>query len=65
MMLKLTDDLTINVAQIASVETSHRHYVNGPGDATLVVTMDNGRQHRIPHGHGVDIYALKKQIEAA
>jgi predicted transcriptional regulator len=63
MMINLTDDLTINVAQIASVETSQRHYMNGPSAATLIVTMDNGRQHRIPHGHGVDIYALKKQIE--
>lgn len=64
MMLKLTDNLTVNTSLIASVETSHRHYANGPGDATLIVTMDDGRQHRITHGYSVDIYALKNKIEA-
>jgi len=64
-MLRITDDLTINASCVVSLETDQRHYMNGPGDSTLVITMDDGRQHRIRHGYGVDIYAIKKQIEAA
>jgi hypothetical protein len=64
MMVKLTDDLTINAALVASVELSQHHYMNGPGDAKLIVTMDDGRQHSITHGYGINIYDIKKRIEA-
>lgn len=36
--------------------------MNG-SDTYLVITMDDGKQHRIQHGFGVDVYAIKKKLE--
>ncbi len=65
MMLKITDDLTINPAMVASLETTQYHYVNGPGDASLIITMENGTRHVVKHGWGINIYEIQKKIEAA
>ena len=61
-------DLWINPQFVASMEMDQRHYANGPGDAVLIVRMQDGAVHRIRHqpGYldGVDAYQVQAYIAA-
>lgn len=46
-MIRVTSDLTINPAFVSFMEWERRHYVNGPGDSVLLITMADGRVHRV------------------
>lgn len=69
-LIECGPDLKLNAAWIASLSWDRRHYFNGPGDCTLVVTMHDGMQHRIRHAGtvgwgGVDAYDVERRICAA
>lgn len=61
-LVTVTPELRVNMEFVASIEIDHRHYVNG-NRSFLVVTMKDGRQHRIEHGiGGVDIYKIQADM---
>jgi hypothetical protein len=64
-MLKI-GEVWIDPGRVSSMEWDRRHYMNGPGESKLVVTMENGTRHIIHHQPhllgGVDAYAIEKQI---
>lgn len=66
--IKLTDNVSVRRDQIASAELDSRHYMNG-SSTQLVVQMIDGKRHFIEHrnyGYSpVDVFALKRQIEAS
>lgn len=51
--------LSINAQYVADMKWEHRHYING-SESTLVITMNDGRTHRV---QGEEAYALEKQIK--
>lgn len=59
-------DLTVNRDEVASVRWDRRHYMNGPGDSFLVITMNTGEEHRIAHQpfylDGTDCYKIEEAI---
>lgn len=63
-MIELTEDISINPAQVASLRLDRRHYMNG-SETDLEVRMADGRHWRIRHGYGVDVFELKDRIERA
>ena len=63
-MIRITPDLSINPAMVASVERDNRFYANGSA-FYLVITMNDGKVHRVEHGYGVDIFAIEKAIGEA
>jgi hypothetical protein len=63
-MIRVTDNLSINPSLIADIELDNRHYMNG-SDCFLVITMDDGRRHRIQHGWGTDIFEIKRRLEGS
>lgn len=56
--------VSLNPAHVASAQIDTRHYVNG-STTDLRIVMADGRNYRIEHGHGVDVYRIKKSIEDA
>lgn len=61
-MIEITPSLSLRVDSIASVEIKREFYANTSA-AFLVVTMVDGKQHRLEHGKGgVDIYAIQKLL---
>lgn len=64
MMIQLNDNVSIASDTIVLVELDQRFYMNGSETHLIVVTRDGGR-HIIQHGFGIDVYALKRRIEAA
>lgn len=58
--------ITINPAFVASMEWEGRWYMNGHGDSTLIIRMQDGHVHRIKHQpqylDGVDAYQVEKAI---
>lgn len=63
-MFKLTDRISINPAFVAWTRVLTSHYANG-SESTLEVCMADGKVHQVRHGYGVDVWALKDQIDAA
>lgn len=63
--VRITKDLAVNRDRVASVEWDRRHYMNG-SESFLVVTMDDGRVHRIPNRYGTydapDIYKVEREL---
>jgi hypothetical protein len=63
--VKLDANLKVNRDFVASVEWDRRHYANG-SESFLVVTMQDGRVHRIKSNYGfydsVDLYAAERQL---
>lgn len=61
-------DLTVNRNEVASVEWDRRMYMNG-SSSWLVITMNDGRQHRIESTYGhydsVDCSKIEKEIIGA
>lgn len=64
MLVKINDELSINPVLVASYGLDHHFYMNG-SSTYLVITMADGKQHRVEHGHGIDVFAIEKCIEAA
>lgn len=62
-------DLWLNRGLVQSLEWDRRHYMNGPGSSTLIITMSDGAVHRIKHepGYldGTDAYAIEKALTNA
>jgi len=48
-LLRVTNDLIINPAAVSYMEWDRRSYANCAGDSVLVITMTDGREHRIAH----------------
>lgn len=48
------------------MEWDQRHYMNGPGELKLIVTMNNGVRHVISHQPyllgGIDAYEIEKKL---
>ena len=63
-MIRLTDQTSVNVDHISSARLDTRHYVNG-SETTLEVRMIDGTLHRISHGYGTDVFALKDRVDRA
>lgn len=63
-MIRLTSEISINPALVASVQLDHRFYMNGSA-TWLIITMADGKVHRVEHGYGVDVFAIEKAINAA
>lgn len=64
MLIRITNELSINPAHVASVQQDNRFYMNGSA-TYLVITMADGKVHRVEHGWGVDVFAIEKQINEA
>lgn len=62
-------DLWLNRDLVQRLEWDRRHYMNGPGSSTLVITMADGAVHRIQHqpGYldGTDAYAIERALTNA
>lgn len=67
--MRVTPELFLNPEFVADMVVDRRHYFNGPGDSVLIITMADGREHRIRHEPhylgGADIYKIQTQVEAA
>lgn len=63
-MIKLTESISINPLLVVDMFIDTRHYMNG-STTHLEITMTNGTRHRIEHGWGVNVFAVKDQIERA
>lgn len=67
-MMIRAGDVSFNPACVAEMEWDRRFYVNG-SESTLIITMQDGKQHRIkyqPHLLGVaDPYEVERQVLAA
>lgn len=59
-------EVYLDPKRVSSMEWERRHYMNGPGESKLIITMENGVRHIIHHQPnlwgGVDAYAIEKQI---
>ena len=68
-LLRITDDLMINPGAISYMEWDHRAYINHGGHSVLVITMIDGREHRLEHRPwalgGIDGQAIEKSITEA
>lgn len=68
-LVKCGADLWISRELVQSLEWDRRHYMNGPGSSTLVITMADGAVHRIKHepGYldGTDAYAIERALTNA
>ena len=68
-MVRVTSDLVINPAFVSFMSWDRRHYVNGPGDTVLLITMADGTVHRVQHQPhllgGTDAYAAERAIVCA
>lgn len=63
-MIKLTERISINPSLVAEASIDTRHYMNG-SETLLRVRMADGTIYRVEHGWGIDVFALKDQIERA
>jgi len=65
-MIRVTSDLSINPAFVSHMAWDRRHYMNGPGDSVLVITMADGTAHRVTHQpwmlDGTDGYDVERRI---
>ncbi|RWR28715.1 hypothetical protein D2T29_15910 [Sinirhodobacter populi] len=68
-MVRIDKDRHVNPAFVSFLEWDRRHYMNGPGESVLVITMYDGTTHRVRHepGYygGADAYAVEKAILSA
>lgn len=63
-MIQITPHLSLNASAIVSVEIDQRFYANG-SSVFLIITMLDGKQHRIEHGYGIDVFAIERRIKEA
>ena len=65
-LVRITRDLIINRDEVASLDLQHSHYMSGPSNTVLVITMNHGGQHRIEHrNYGydpVDCYKIQEAL---
>jgi len=58
MILKLTNDLAIDPAEVSSLAWDSTY----DGRRTLVITMKNGKEHRLKNDGYTDAYAVEKLL---
>ncbi len=55
--------------RISSMEWDRSFYMNGPGEAKLIITLENGIRHVVHHQPyllgGLDAYEIERKIVAA
>lgn len=65
-LVRITRDLIVNTAEIASAEMDCQNYMSGPCRTTLIITMNHGGQHRLEHrNYGydpVDCYKIQEKL---
>lgn len=68
-LVRVTRNLSIAAAMVASLEIETRPYAYYPRPPTLIIRMRDGREHRVEHTagmlDGVDVYEVKRAIETA
>lgn len=68
-LLRISNDLMINPALVSYMEWDRRSYANSAGDSVLVITMNDGREHRLVHRpwmmDGLDCYKVEAAIMSA
>ena len=67
-MIKI-GEVWLDPKRISSMEWDRQHYMNGPGDSKLIITMENGVRHIVHHQPhlfgGIDAYEIERKIAAA
>ncbi len=61
MLMQITPELALNPEDIVALRKEHRDYMNG-SDNYLVIEMRNGKEHRLKHGYGVDVFKIERDI---
>lgn len=61
-MINIGYGVSISALAVASVRLRTDHYMNG-SCSYIVIELHDGTEFRREHGHGIDIYKIKEEIE--